>query len=859
MSDYEVIRPRSRSRIARWLDSVRSITLGPWNPRDKEIARYFEGGSTLSGVSVNEETALAVSAVWSAVTMISDDISSLPLMLYRKLPEGGKKKLENHPLYWLLHDQPNPEMDSMVFRRVMQGHALLWQNAYAEIERDGAGRPRAIWPLVPESVWPEREFGQTGPVVYRVRNASGRDVFIPAKDMIHLVGFSHNGLMGDSLVQKARESLGLSLAAEKYGASYFGNGASVGGVISMTGPRPDERVAKGYREQLEARHQGVERAHKFLMLYNDAKYTQNVIPPNAGQFNETRIQQIREVARWFKIPPHKLGDLADATYSNVEQMDAVYLSSCIRPWLTLWNQQLTHKLVAPLEQGIQFVEHETHGFLSVDAASRAQLYSSEFGIGSIQINEIRGYENRNPVAGGDTSFVPLQLIPLDLAQEYWAASIESMKAKAEADRRPPPPPPTDTGEKDRQIAKLTEELALARRNAQSLEDRLEMAHAALTDVQAQRMALETRLEDRGEELAGVIRARNELQASHNGLSDEVADLRGRLDGMTVARDATQRALERAEIERDGHLAGREHDQTQHATALAEAAAERDRLVAQTEGLSMDVVTLTKELDAERKRVLEVEAVRADVVEECQVLGRHLTAAVDDYNTEKQRADTLVEQVAELTGRLDATETRLVDAVADRDALENALTDARNDLVTITAAEHSALTERDMLSADIDTLQQQLAGAELALETERALVRTKRGIAQLALRGLLVDTFERVLQREVDRARKHQATPEKLRTWIDNFYPMQANTLRNDLKPIVHLLVGLDVMGTDDSEALLDRLVTQHIEMSTTTLRQIADVDDPDGMASALDRALRRWETERSHTVAEAILKQGMTR
>ena len=344
MSRHELIVTRPKPTL--W-DRVRSYTIGPLTTKSPELAKYFGGGPTTSGVRVTEDIALTSSPVWSAVTMIADDIASLPLHLYKRLPNGGKDRYESHPLYRLLHDAPNPEMDTMVWRRVMQMHTLLCGNGYSEIERDGAGRPVAMWPLEPDRVSLHRN-GRT--LYYRVANPSGGTVDIPLDNMLHLVGPGRDGLTGFNLVDKARESFALALAAEKFGGSFYGNGSTFGGVISFPGPKPTEMSDQGYRAQLEARHSGVERAYKMLALYNGAKFERIGVAPNEGQFTETRIFQIREVARWFKIPPHKLGDLADATFSNVEQMDAVYLSSCIRPWLVLWEQQLTRKLIRPLER-----------------------------------------------------------------------------------------------------------------------------------------------------------------------------------------------------------------------------------------------------------------------------------------------------------------------------------------------------------------------------------------------------------------------------------------------------------------------------------------------------------------------------
>jgi hypothetical protein len=196
------------------------------------------------------------------------------------------------------------------------------------------------------------------------------------------------------------------------------------------------------------------------------------------------------------------------------------------------------------------------------------------------------------------------------------------------------------------------------------------------------------------------------------------------------------------------------------------------------------------------------------------------------------------------------------ALAAAAKAEAALTEARNDLVKVTADEHSALTERDMLAADVDTLQQQLAGAEMALETERQRTEAQMSIVRGALLQGFQDATDRLLQQESDRARKAQATPEKLRTWAGNFYPLHEDRVRASFLPFAVAWTALQ--GGEPLE-LLDRLVSQHIETSTTAIRQVADVDDPDQMASALDRTLRRWETERSHTVAEAILREGMQR
>lgn len=539
MPRTELIRVTTAPKPSFWsqmVETVRSYTIGPLTSRSPELAKYFDGGGgSLAGVSVTEHTALRNSAVWAAVGLVSDDVSSLPLMLYKRLDNGGKQKFDTHPLYRLLHDEPNPEMSSMVFRRTMQAHVLIWGNGYAEIERDGAGRPVYLWPLEPERVRHDRD--RAGNVIYRVGSPNGGEAVIPAADMIHLVGRSHDGSVGSSLVQHARESIGLALAAEQFGSTFFGNGATFGGVISFKGPKPPEMSETGYKESLEARHQGVKRAHKLLALYNDAQYKETGVEPNSAQFLETRQFQILEVCRWFKLPPHKLAHLSDATFSNVEQQNVDYFVSAIRPWLVLWEQELTRKLVRPLERSIQVIEHSVEGFLRGDSAARAAFYRALFDLGAITPNEIRAYENMNPLPGGDLSFVPANnLVPLMKIEEYADALIDSLEAKANQNEPPsqpePPDPPdqadtTDTTDEDVQAMRQTLDTLETR-----LVDRLTAAESAKAVADAQAEALRADVEAAAKSLAerdgalAALAARHadDLKAQIGQTAEQIAEL-----------------------------------------------------------------------------------------------------------------------------------------------------------------------------------------------------------------------------------------------------------------------------------------------------------------------------------------------
>ncbi len=726
------------SIFARAWEVVRSYTIGPLTSRSPELAKYFSGsGPSLSGVSVTERNADTVSAVWAAVGLIADDVSSLPLMLYKRLPNGGKDKFEDHPLYRLLHDEPNPEMGSMVFRRTLQAHACIWQNAYAEIERDMVGRPIALWPLIPENVSVHRN--RIGGLEYVHNNGDGSRSVIPAADMLHLVGRSHDGTVGCSLVEKARESLGLALATERFGASFFGNGATFGGVVSFKGAKPPEMSDENYRAQLNARHQGVNRAHQLLALYNDATYSQPGVAPNNAQFLETRTFQIREVARWFKIPPHKLADLADATFSNVEQMNTEYFVSAIRPWLVLWEQELSRKLINRLERRQQFIEHSIEGFLRGDSTARSAFYTALFNIGAITINEVRGYENLDPLPGGDQAFVQVNnLMPLAKVDAYSDALIEKTKApQAQA------PPKQNDGASADQINSII-------------------------------VSVETRLAEQAEMLISEASARATAEALAAEKSQQVEALRAETE------DA------------------------------ARAIAERDQAAAA--------------LDAMRQEELET------------VIGK------------------TAEQIAELERQWKAERAAILQ---ERDAAQT----AKNDLdVMLGAAER----ERDDARARAVLADAALADREAALVLERAEAvsavtraeQTATGRLQtilIAHRALIVDAVERLLQRESDRARKAQATPEKLRAWTETFYQTHAETCRTVLRPVV--LAWAPCAGVDPDRALAE-LVQSHIDTSRRDLAIAADTEDGDELSANLARVLRRWETERAQSVADRLMAEG---
>jgi HK97 family phage portal protein len=405
--------------LARAWGALRSYWSGPITSNSPELARLWADPPVTSGVAVNEQTALNYSAVWAAVQRISGDVGSLPLVLYKRVGDG-KEPLRDHPTYRLLHDQPNPDMTAVVFRETLQAHLLTWGNAYAEIEWRGDGRPNALWPIEPNRVTPERTAG--GGLRYKVQGYNKADVYFAPEDMLHIPGLGFDGTCGYSVIQKARESIGLGIAMEKFGGAFFGNGTTFGGILTHSA-RLSDAARKNIRESFNSKHQGVHRAHNFALLEEGMTYTPLGVPPDDAQFLETRRFQVTEIARWFQIPPHMLADLERATFSNIEQQQIDYYTGTLRRWLVRWEQEINRKLV--LQQGTQFVEHVIDGLLRGDIESRYAAYAVGRQWGWLSADDVRSKENLNPLPSdaGKIYLVPINMAPADRINEVIDAQV----------------------------------------------------------------------------------------------------------------------------------------------------------------------------------------------------------------------------------------------------------------------------------------------------------------------------------------------------------------------------------------------------------------------------------------------------
>ena len=375
--------------------------------RDKPVDKAADAGysflfgRTTSGKPVNERTAMQTTAVYACVRILAEAVASLPLHVYEYQDDGGKKLVHDHPLYYLLHDEPNPEMTSFVFRETLMSHLLIWGNAYAQIIRNGAGRVLGLYPLLPDKMEVQRDDKGNIYYVYS-RNSDENPMFkeygnikLKAEDVLHIPGLGFDGLIGYSPIAMAKNAVGMTLACEEYGASFFANGANPGGVLEHPGVLKDPSKV---RESWNSVYRGVSNAHKIAVLEEGMKYQQIGIPPEEAQFLETRKFQINEIARLYRIPPHMVGDLDKSSFSNIEQQSLEFVKYTLDPWVIRWEQSLQRSLLLPGEKGKYFIKLNVDGLLRGDYQSRMNGYAVGRQNGWFSANDIREMENMNPIS-----------------------------------------------------------------------------------------------------------------------------------------------------------------------------------------------------------------------------------------------------------------------------------------------------------------------------------------------------------------------------------------------------------------------------------------------------------------------------
>ncbi len=396
----------------------------------------FYLGSSSAGKSVNERSAMQMTAVYSCVRILAEAVAGLPLHFYKYAENGSKVKAIDNPLYHLLHDEPNPEMSSFVFRETLMTHLLLWGNAYAQIIRNGKGEVIALYPLMPNKMQVDRD--ENGVIYYiyqrstdEAKTMEGTTVYLRKEDILHIPGLGFDGLVGYSPIAMAKNAIGLAIATEEYGAKFFANGAAPSGVLEHPGTIKDP---SRLRENWNSTFGGSSNSGKVAVLEEGMKYTPISISPEQAQFLETRKFQINEIARIFRVPPHMVGDLEKSSFSNIEQQSLEFVKYTLDPWVIRWEQSLARCLLKPEEKKQYFFKFNVEGLLRGDYQSRMSGYATARQNGWMSANDIRELENLDKLSkeeGGDLYLINGNMLPLGNAGAYADIDKEKEETKDE--------------------------------------------------------------------------------------------------------------------------------------------------------------------------------------------------------------------------------------------------------------------------------------------------------------------------------------------------------------------------------------------------------------------------------------------
>lgn len=377
----------------------------------RDSGGLFIFGRADSGERVDEKSALQIATVYACVRLLAETVASLPLHLYRYTDKGdGKERATDHPLYKILYRQPNPEMTSFSFREALMTHLLLWGNAYAQIVRDGKNGVLGLYPLLPENV--EIDRAENGELYYiyhaytdEVPGEHDKDILLMRDEVLHIPGLGFNGLVGFSPIAMMKNSLGATLAVEKYGSAFFKNGAQPAGVLEHPGVLKDPQKI---RDNWMNAYGGAGNAHKVAVLEEGMQYKPISLPPEDSQFLSTREFGVEEICRIFRVPPHMVQDLKRATFNNIEHQSIDFVMHTIMPWLVRIEQGIIKDVLVEEEQEEYFPKFNVDGLMRGDYQSRMNGYAVGFSNGFLSPNDIRRLENMDLIPaeeGGDDYYL----------------------------------------------------------------------------------------------------------------------------------------------------------------------------------------------------------------------------------------------------------------------------------------------------------------------------------------------------------------------------------------------------------------------------------------------------------------------
>lgn len=374
----------------------------------------FGGTGTSSGEKVSTDSALHQPAVFACVRVISEDVASMPLRIYGKGRNGGRFPIDANPVAKLFHTAPNSAMSPFTMMETMQSHLLLYGNAYAEIERNGKGEVVALWILQPDKMQVKVVEGE---VVYEYDSKD-----FTSDKIFHLRGLGDQGLLGFSPISYARETIGISQAMEKSGASFFANSSRPAGILEHPA-KLSEDAGKKLRSSWQNMFSGSGNTGRTAILEEGMKWRGLTIPHSDSQWLQSRQYALQDIARIYRVPPHMIGDLSNATFSNIESQQRSYLQQTLMPWLRRWEQEVNRKLLMVNDRSV-YAEFTTAEILRGNTPERFAAYKTARETGWLSVNEIRRMENKNPIKGGDSYIQPLNYVDAEIAKEVQAPKAE---------------------------------------------------------------------------------------------------------------------------------------------------------------------------------------------------------------------------------------------------------------------------------------------------------------------------------------------------------------------------------------------------------------------------------------------------
>ena len=399
------------------------------NP-NRWLVDMFGGSESKSGATVNQRTAVQVTAVFACVRLLAQTIASLPLHTYRRT-DKGKEKATEHPVYTILHSLANSECTSYMLRLIVMTNLLLTGHGFAEIVRNRNGQVMEMWPIPSNKVYIKRN-KSTGEVFYEIQLDRGGVKILYAESMLHLQWFGLENLESYNPIFLAREAIGLSIATEEFGASFFENGANSSGIAEYPGKMSDDAYNR-FTKSFNDRYTGLDKNQRVMFLEQGLKFTKLTINPNEAQSLETRKHQVIEIARFYNVPPHLIMDLERSTFSNIEHQDISFVKYSLRPYLVCWEQEMYRSVfITRTERALYFAEFNVDGLLRGDSKSRAEALDIQMRNGVINADEWRAIENMNPQPNG---IGQKYYVPLNWVEKGTTPELPSAEPNAEGERQ----------------------------------------------------------------------------------------------------------------------------------------------------------------------------------------------------------------------------------------------------------------------------------------------------------------------------------------------------------------------------------------------------------------------------------------